>query len=407
MKGQRSKMQGETPTPPHARWLALSGLWLAYTAFGATAASLAPLLPEIRADIETSNTTLGLILGAWPLVYIVMAIPAGALLDAIGARTGIFIATLVIAASAALRGWAPGAGEMLLAVALFGVGGPLISVGAPKLIAAMFEGPGRGAAIGIYMTGPNVGSVLTLMLTSDVLLPLAGGWRGVMMFHAGFALLSGLVWLGAAALARVSANAPARERFDPGALRAMLRQADILMVLALAVGIFYINHALINWLPAILRADGMSASEAGLWASVPTLVGLVTALTVPRLASEARRLPMLIGLTGLACAASLLIVAGQGQGLAAGLVLQGIVRGAMNPIAILILVELPGLPKNRIGLAGGVFFAAGEIGGVLGPFSFGLLRDATGGFPAPLYSLTIVSLAMAALAVMLLRRSRA
>ena len=397
-------MQGDTGTPPHARWLALAGLWLAYAAFGATAASLAPLLPEIRADIETSNTTLGLILGAWPLVYIVMAVPAGALLDAIGARTGIFIATLVIAASAGLRAWAPGAGEMLLAVALFGVGGPLISVGAPKLITAMFEGPGRGAAIGIYMTGPNVGSVLTLLLTNDVLLPLAGGWRGVMLVHAGFAVFAGLVWLVAAALARVSASAPARERFDPGALRAMLTQADILVVLCLAVGIFYVNHALINWLPAILRADGMSPAQAGFWASVPTLVGLVTALTVPRLASESRRLPMLIALSAIACAASLLIAAGAGQGLAAGLILQGIVRGAMNPIAILVLIELPSLPKNRIGLAGGVFFAAGEIGGVLGPFSFGLLRDTTGGFLAPLYSLTVVSLAMIVLVAVLMRR---
>ena len=76
----------------------------------------------------------------------------------------------------------------------------------------------------------------------------------------------------------------------------------------------------------------------------------------------------------------------------------------MNPIAILVLIELPSLPKNRIGLAGGVFFAAGEIGGVLGPFSFGFLRDTTGGFLAPLYSLTVVSLAMIVLVAVLMRR---
>ncbi len=102
----------------------------------------------------------------------------------------------------------------------------------------------------------------------------------------------------------------------------------------------------------------------------------------------------------------LLIAAGPGLGLAAGLVLQGVVRGAMNPIAILVLIETPALPKNRIGLAGGVFFAAGEVGGVLGPFSFGLMRDATGDFLAPLYSLTAVALAMAAICALLIRRRR-
>lgn len=385
--------------------MALAGLWLAYAAFGTTAASLAPLLPEIRADIATSNTMLGLILGAWPLVYIVMAVPAGALLDAIGARMGIFLATLVIALSGLIRAWAPGATEMLAAVALFGIGGPLISVGAPKLISSLFEGKSRGTAIGIYMTGPNVGSLLTLLLTNDVLLPLAGGWRGVMVLHAGFALFAGMVWLGVAALARVSASAPAREKFDPKALRAMLAQLDVLMILALAVGIFYVNHALINWLPALLRAEGMAPAEAGIWASVPTLVGLVTALVLPRFATAPRRLPMLIALAFLTAVASLLIAGGTGEGLSLGLVLQGIVRGAMNPIAILILIELPSLPKNRIGLAGGVFFAAGEVGGVLGPFSFGIMRDLTGGFLAPLYSITAVALAMALIAILIMRRS--
>ena len=59
----------------------------------------------------------------------------------------------------ALRSIANGYLLLFLAVALFGVGGPLVSVGAPKLIASWFEGKERGLAIGIYSTGPTIGAV--------------------------------------------------------------------------------------------------------------------------------------------------------------------------------------------------------------------------------------------------------
>jgi nitrate/nitrite transporter NarK len=40
-----------------------------------------------------------------------------------------------------------------------------------------------------------------------------------------------------------------------------------------------------------------------------------------------------------------------------------------------------------MGAAGGMYFTAGEIGGVLGPLTIGTLYDVTGGFSAALYVL--------------------
>ena len=51
-------------------------------------------------------------------------------------------------------------------------------------------------------------------------------------------------------------------------------------------------------------------------------------------------------------------------------------------------------------MAGGLFFSAAEIGGVLGPLSVGLLSDLTGGFSAALFVLSGVC----ALLVLLLAR---
>ena len=48
---------------------------------------------------------------------------------------------------------------LFLAVAVFGLGGPFISIGAPKLISAWFGPRERGTAMGLYMTAPSIGTV--------------------------------------------------------------------------------------------------------------------------------------------------------------------------------------------------------------------------------------------------------
>ena len=67
----------------------------------------------------------------------------------------------------------------MLAVALFGIGAPIVSAGAPKVVTTYFTGPRRGLAMGIYMTGPAIGSIVSLTLTHSFLLPTLGGWREV------------------------------------------------------------------------------------------------------------------------------------------------------------------------------------------------------------------------------------
>jgi cyanate permease len=84
-----------------------------------------------------------------------------------------------------------------------------------------------------------------------------------------------------------------------------------------------------------------------------------------------------------------------------GLVLQGIARSSLMTVAMLTLIELPGVDEKRVGMASGLFFSAAEIGGVLGPLSIGVLYDASGGFTAGLFMLTGLSvLVLTALATL-------
>ena len=395
------------PTP--IRWLVLLGVWLAYASFGLTSVALAPLVGPITRDLGMSHAAMGTVLGAWQAVYILAAVPCGALLDRLGARRAIFVGALFIALSGAMRGLAFDFWSFCLAVGVFGIGGPLVSAGAPKVVSHWFRGSERGLAMGIYITGPAVGAIAGLSLTNSVLMPLFGeDWRAVLAAWSGVAFAGALAWLAIASLPAIRANEPdlppAAERPPQReVLLLLLRLPAVRVLLAMSVCIFAFNHGLNNWLPELLRADGMTPAEAGLWATIPTLVGIAGSLLIPRLATPPRRFAILGGLASFAGLSAVLLQSDPGPLLAAGLVAQGIARSSLMTVAMLALVETRGVGERHAGTAGGLFFSAAEVGGAGGPIALGVLYDATGGFAAGLWMLA----AMAALMLLGALRLRA
>ena len=379
------------------RWVMLFGVWFLYFAFGLTMAAMAPLIGVMRADLGLSDSAMGLVLGAWPLVYIASAMPCGAFLDRAGPRWALFAAAVIIALSAAARGSANDQVTLFFAVALFGIGGPLISIGAPKLVSLWFEGPDRGLAMGIYITGPALGGVSALALTNSVAMPLMDqNWRHVLFLYAAISLAIGLIWLAinhhpkARALEGMARGE--RGQGHPGQLsvfRGLLRLPAVRAILIMAVAAFFFNHGLNNWLPEILRRGGMTASQAGYWAAVPTAIGVIGSLLIPRLAIPVRRRKILFALILAAGASTLLLqFADLTLPLGLGLILQGLARGSLMTVLMLSLVETKGVGSSHAGAAGGLFFSAAEVGGVLGPLTLGALSDLTGGFAVGLYLLT-------------------
>ena len=389
------------PKVAATRWWLLAGLWLTYASFGFIAASIAPVVAPIEADLGLSHAAMGSIMGAWQLVYIFSAVPCGLLLDRIGARRALLIGILLIATSGLGRAVAVDYWTFLLAVMLFGLGGPIISSGAPKLVAALFTGSQRGMAMGIYMTGPAVGGVVCLGLTNSWLLPALDGWRQVMLLWTAVALVAAAIWWALGRLVplepQAPSSAPALGAGPSGgspqlALMAELwRTPAVRLVLAMGVGVFLFNHGLNGWLVEMLRVGGMEASTAGYWATVPTIVGILGSLLIPRWAVAERRFAILTALCALALVASILLRFTESAPLTAGLILQGVAKSSLMTVLVLTLVELPEVGDRRAGAATGLFFSAAEVGGLLGPLGMGVLYDASGGFHSSLTALTAVT----------------
>ena len=105
--------------------------WLVYSGFGIVSSSLPALITPIRGDLGLSYAEVGVLLGIWQLVYIVVAYPAGVLVDRVGTYRALGIGALLVATSGLMRAFAGDFTTLLLSVAVFGFGGPIISIGVP------------------------------------------------------------------------------------------------------------------------------------------------------------------------------------------------------------------------------------------------------------------------------------
>jgi len=98
-------------------------------------------------------------------------------------------------------------------------------------------------------------------------------------------------------------------------------------------------------------------------------------------------------------ASILLIGVGGGLSLLAGITSAGFFTRALVPVLMVTLMDMPGVGAERMGTVGGLFFSIAEIGGFLGPFLMGYLKDLTGSFlPGILFLAIITEAAIIALA---------
>ena len=90
------------------QWVMLALVWLLCWVFGAIARSISPLVTPILEDLNISYSQMGVILGAWPLTYIVVAVIGGAIIDRWGIRKSLLAGIIIIGLSEILRYFANG-----------------------------------------------------------------------------------------------------------------------------------------------------------------------------------------------------------------------------------------------------------------------------------------------------------
>ena len=369
--------------------------WSVYAGFGIVSASLPALITPIRQDVPLTYGELGIVLGAWQLIYIPVSYPAGLFIDRIGTRWALALGASLIALSGILRAFADDFVGLFASVAVFGLGGPIISIGVPKVVASWFQGRPRAVAAGIYSTGSTAGSVATLALTNSVILPLLGSWRTVCIVYGLIVAAIAVTWW---VLGREPADArpsgPATASGAGGSWGTVLRTRAVWLVVIVGFTSFMLGHGFRSWLPQILESKGLSPAEAGYLAALPGLSSIAGSILIARLAARVGRKPVIGGLLVVVAACLAVVNALSGPALVALLLVQGFCAGAITPLLVSMLMDLREVGASAMGAAAGLYFAVGEVGGFAGPSVMGLLKDWTGGFTAGLLLLTAITLMM-------------
>jgi cyanate permease len=135
----------------------------------------------------------------------------------------------------------------------------------------------------------------------------------------------------------------------------------------------------------------MPAASAGFVASFLHVYRTIGSIILPR-ASYYLRSKRLTIMSVLFIAGIAILTTGLSKGILlwVSIFFSGVTVGSLMPLLLLTLMDMPQVGAKYMGIAGGMFFSVGEIGGFLGPFLMGYLKDITGSFLTGLIFLSVV-----------------
>jgi predicted MFS family arabinose efflux permease len=338
--------------------------WGAVAAYGAVAAAnqllwltYAPVTTDAARHYGVSEEAIGWLSQVFPLLYVVLAIPAGVALDRRFRPTLLTGAWLTALGGAVRLGAdtyaAALAGQLLIAVAQ-----PLILNAITKVVATSLPPLERPRGISLGTAGIFAGTALALPLGPA--LASADSFTALLVVDLVVAVLAaGALSLALRGRAHEAGPEVAVVREQ---LRGVWNDGLIRRVCGVAFLGFGIFVSLTTWLQALLEPAGVSDTEAGWLLAVMVVAGVIGAAflgaPVARRGAELR----FLRLAALVAAAGCLLLA----------VAPGAVWLAIAPMGVMLLASLPvilELTDRRAGVAGGsataLVWMAGNAGGIV------------------------------------------
>ena len=188
-------------------------------------------------------------------------------------------------------------------------------------------------------------------------------------------------WLSADEKSRIAA-ALARDALPSADLWTGLRDPRVWILGLADIGIIVATYGIALWLPQIVKAMGFSNLETGFVVAMPYAVGLVAMLAWARSSDLRHERIWHIALAALFASVSLIVSALLGASLWTVIALTCATIGIYA--ALVVFWTLPTSFLGGTAAAGCVALvnSIGNLGGFLGPYFVGWLKDRTGGYSA-------------------------
>jgi MFS family permease len=379
---------------PYA-WVILVVVYLASIAAPLSQSKVPPILPLLMQAFQLNLTQAGLLMSVFAVTGLLLALPAGIILQQLGPKGTGLIALACLAGGSVLGAVSNSVSLLLGSRVIEGVGMGLLGVVAPASIAMWFPREKQGAPMGIWATWVPVGTVAMYLLAPS--LATAVGWPSVWWVAAGYTLL---VMLGYGLLMRLPAadeipglTLPAGHGSQAVSdLRLALANRDIWLLglefacfnlVFIAFGTFY---------PTFLtEVRGYPLAPAAWIASISTVMILLSAPLAGWLSDRIGSRRLVFSLPFLAVAVLLLLpFRVTGWQIYTVLALLGLVAGA-NPTATFAAAPEVMRKPHWAGMGLAVIMVGQNLGLLVGPVLFGsFVRDL--GWAAAGYTLIPVCL---------------
>ncbi|WP_250517217.1 MFS transporter [Caballeronia sp. INDeC2] len=401
--------------PTKFRWFMVFLAFLAIVTNYMDRANLSVALPYMNAELHLTSGESGLILGAFFWTYAAFQIPAGMLVDRLGAKAVFAAAVVWWSIFTMATGLARGAASLLGLRFLLGVGEAGAFPAATKFVERWFPPTERGLASGIYDCGARGGTLIALPICTAIIT--AYGWKASFLFTGAIGLVWVVAWL------IVASEFPAQNRFvneaearhieenAPTAKRPAVRIKwgrlfTSKVVWAMSLGFAcqgYVIYFFITWYPTYLvKERGFTLLQLGFYGILPGLAGLVGSWFGGWISDR-----IAASHYGLNFARKSCIVVG--MALSATIGLAGIVTQAWLALLLLSIAffgvsvatsSILALPadvsargdRSVAGTVAGFQNCVANLAGIASPAVVGFLKDATGSFTPGLVSASIVAL---------------
>jgi MFS transporter, CP family, cyanate transporter len=333
---------------------------------------LTPLIGQIRADTGISYGVAGL-LTALPLLAMGVLSPiAPRLARRFGMERVLLASMLVLAAGILLRS-AGAVAALFLGTAVLGAAIAVGNVLLPGLVKREF--PERvGFMTSIYSTALAISAAIAAGASFPLANQIGIGWRASLALWAFLALVAAVAWF-----PHVRSARPANASAETSSGVCGLWRSTLAWQVTLFMGLQSLGYyVVLTWLPEILQEEaGISASRAGWMLALAQAVGIASIFLAPVLADRRpSQYGIVVGAVTLTGAGALGLLFAAETATALWVVLLGLGQGACFSLA-LTFFALRAPDSEHAAALSGMAQSVGYLLAAVGPFLFGLLRDAT------------------------------
>jgi len=376
-------------------------------------------IPSLQREFHLNAQLAGMAAGVFFFGYFLFQIPGGFLAQIWSAKRFVFWALLIWGAFATLCGLARTSGQLLFFRFCLGLGEGGVWPATVVLLANWFPREERARANGywvlcqplaIVVSGPLSGWLLDqynwrVMFIVQGILPIvfAAVWWWAVEDRPGQA-----AWLSSSERQdiefRLNNSVPNSTPGSPSGLWHFLRNRNIQLFIVLDIAFACGAYGLLMWLPSAIRAiHARSNLEVGILAAFPYVFACVGSVYNSRHSDRTNERRWHVAIPCIVAGVSLLLGATAGSRMP--LIVIGLlsitgfgIYASIGPMWAL-LTEI--VPPQSAGIALGLINGLANLGGFVGPFLVGALRDATGSFYSGFIFLSACLIAAGVFAILL------